>query len=132
MPHGVKPLFIAQLGVQHFLSSELVPTTRRRTWNGTTAAESSTSGQGDMNETPTISAAPETHFLPTVCHNRPTRSTSRTGSLVPPTLLPRNTRNLNHFPIADSGDRTKRVSRKELLGPPPSRPALLCCVHCWD
>ena len=30
---------------------------------------------------------------------------SRSGNVVPPTLLPRNTRNLNHFPIADSSDK---------------------------
>jgi len=41
-----------------------------------------TAGQGGIKETQTNSAAPETPLLPTVRHNRPTRSISRTGSVV--------------------------------------------------
>jgi len=35
---------------------------------------------------------------------RPSRSSSRSGNVVPSTLLPKNSRNLNLFPISDTSD----------------------------
>jgi len=46
-----------------------------------------------------------TPLLPPVRPTRPSCSSSRSGNVVPSTLLPRNSRNMNHFPISDTSDR---------------------------
>ena len=51
-----------------------------------------------------LKEAPVTPLLPPVRPARPSRSSSRSGNVVPSTLLPRNSRNMNHFPISDTSD----------------------------
>ena len=43
-------------------------------------------------------------LLATMGQNRPSRSSSRSGNVVPSALLPRNPRTLNHFPLSDTSD----------------------------
>jgi len=49
-----------------------------------------------------LKEAPVTPLLPPVRPPRPSCSSSRSGNVVPSTLLPRNSRNMNHFPISDT------------------------------
>ena len=51
-----------------------------------------------------LKEAPVTPLQPPVRPARPSRSASRSGNVVPSTLLPRNSRNMNHFPISDTSD----------------------------
>jgi len=69
-----------------------------RNGGGIAATETSTLGHEGLN------AAPVTLLLPPVRPTRPSRSSSRSGNVVPSTLLPRNSRNLFHFPISDTND----------------------------
>jgi len=75
-----------------------------RSRGGSAAAVASTSGQEGINENPADSAAPVSPLLPTMRPNRPRCSFSRSGNVVPSTLLPRNPCNLNHFTISDTSD----------------------------
>ena len=110
VPTGVEPLFLAQRDLEHFLSSELVQAPQRGAGGGAAAAGASTSGQGGTNETPAFQAAPATPSLPAVRPNRPSRASSRSGNVVPPSLLPGNPRNLNLFHISDSSDSASPIS----------------------
>ena len=62
------------------------------------ATEALTLGKEGLNETPV------TPLLPPVRPTRPIRSSSRSGKVVPSTLFPRNSRNMNHFPMSDTSD----------------------------
>jgi len=155
VPDVVNPLFLAQKGEHHFMSTELLSTSQRippprrapaagvdcggahsaglsgRASSGLSSAEdssiqtgrngggiaatvastlgeegikASTSGEEGINETTDDFAAPVTPLLPTMRPNQPSRSFSCSGNVVPSTLLPRNPRNLNHFPISDTSD----------------------------
>ena len=145
VPDVVNPLFLAQKGEHHFMSTELLSTSQRippprrapaagvdcggahsaglsgrapsglssaedssiqtgRSRGGSAAAVASTSGQEGINENPADSAAPVSPLLPTMRPNRPRCSFSRSGNVVPSTLLPRNPCNLNHFTISDTSD----------------------------
>jgi len=48
--------------------------------------------------------APAPPLLPPVRPTPPSCSSSRSGNVVPSTLLPRNPRNMIHFPISDTSD----------------------------
>ena len=128
------PLFLAQKGLQHFMSTELLSTPQSilpprsattagagqggalvaglsgrapsgmpsamdasietgRIGGGIAATKALTLGREDLKE------APATPLLPPVRPTRPSRSFSRSGNVVPSTLLPRNPRNMNHFPF---------------------------------
>jgi len=69
-----------------------------RIGGGIAATEALTLGKEGLKEAPVIP------LLPPVRPTRPRRSSSRSGNVVPPTLLPRNCRNMNHFPISDTSD----------------------------
>jgi len=132
-------LFLAQKGLEHFMSTELLSTPQSilpprsaagagagqdgarvaglsdqapsgmpsavdssietgRIGGGIAATEALTLGKEGLKEAPVIP------LLPPVRPTRPRRSSSRSGNVVPPTLLPRNCRNMNHFPISDTSD----------------------------
>ena len=65
---------------------------------GIAATEALTLGKEGLKE------APVTPLLHPVRPTRPSCSSSRSGNVVPSTLLPRNSRNTNHFPISDTSD----------------------------
>ena len=65
-----------------------------RIGGGIAATEDLTLGKEGLKE------AFVTPLLPPVRPARPSRSSSRSGNVVLSTLLPRNTRNMNHFPIS--------------------------------
>ena len=69
-----------------------------RIGGGIAATKALTLGREDLKE------APATPLLPPVRPTRPSRSSSRSGNVVPFILLPRNPRNMNHFPISDTSD----------------------------
>jgi len=69
-----------------------------RLGGGIAATKALTLGKEGLKE------APVTPLLPPVRPTRPSRSSSRSGNVVPSTLLPRNSRNMNHFPISDTSD----------------------------
>ena len=75
-----------------------------------------------------------TPLLPPVRPTRPSRSSSRSGNVVPSTLLPRTSRNMNHFPISYFRYKWQCLQRvaREALPAPLSWPALFFCVHCWQ
>jgi len=45
-------------------------------------------------------------LLATMGQNRPSRSSSRSGNVVPPAILPKNPRTLNHFSLSYTSDST--------------------------
>ena len=53
---------------------------------------------------PTAGTPSRDALLPTMGYNRPSRFSSRSGNVVPPALLHRNPRTLNHFPLSDTSD----------------------------
>ena len=69
-----------------------------RIGGGIAATEALTLGKEGLKETPV------TPLLPPVRPTRPSHSSSRSGNVVPSTLLPKNSRNMNHFPISDTSD----------------------------
>jgi len=69
-----------------------------RIGGGIAATEVLTLGKEGLKE---VSVTP---LLPPVRPTRPSRSSSRSGNVVPSTLLPRNSRKMNHFPISDTSD----------------------------
>jgi len=138
-PGDVAPLFLAQKGLEHFMSTELLSTPQSilpprsvasagagqggarvaglsgrapsgmpsavdscietgKIGGGIAATEALTLGKEGLKEVPV------TPLLPPVRPTRPSRSSSRSGNVVTSTLLPRNSRNMNHFPISDTSD----------------------------
>ena len=69
-----------------------------RIGGGIAGTEDLTLGKEGSKETPV------TPLLPPVRPAGPSCSSSRSGNVVPSTLLPRNSRNMNHFPISDTSD----------------------------
>jgi len=69
-----------------------------RIGGGIAATEALTLGKEGIRE------APMTPSLPPVRPTRPGRSSSRSGNVVPSTLLSRNSRYMKHFPILDTSD----------------------------
>ena len=65
-----------------------------RIGGGVAATEALTLGKEGVKEAPVTPVRPA----------RPSRSSSRSGNVIPSTLLPRNSHNMNHFPISDTSD----------------------------
>jgi len=95
-----------------------------RIGGGITATEGLTLGKEGLKEAP---AAP---LLPPVRPTRPSRSSSRSGNVVPSTLLPRNPRNMNHFPILDTSDSVYSEWLVKHSLPPYLGQDCSFCVHC--
>jgi len=101
----LEPLTLIYEEGRHWQSSEaLIPQFGTSAAGGAPLATLGFSEGVRGGEVPTAGAPSRDALLPTMGPNRPSRSSSCSGNVVPSALLPRNPRTLNHFPLSDTSD----------------------------